>query len=78
MSASCRFPPPWSVQEQDGCFVVADRNGQALSYIYFKAERGQQSVATLFTRDEARHIATAVAELPELWRKASHQGRVNS
>jgi hypothetical protein len=45
---------------------------------YFKAECGQQSVATLFTQDEARHIATAVAELPELWRKASHQGRVNS
>jgi hypothetical protein len=66
MSASCRFPPPWSVQEQDGCFVVRDSRGQALSYIYFENEHGRRPVATLFTRDEARHIATAVAELPEL------------
>jgi hypothetical protein len=23
-----RFPPPWSAEEQDGCFVVRDDNGQ--------------------------------------------------
>jgi hypothetical protein len=28
-----RFPPPWSVEEQDACFVVRDANGQALAYI---------------------------------------------
>jgi len=27
-----RFPPPWSVEEQDARFVVRDHNGQALSY----------------------------------------------
>jgi hypothetical protein len=64
ISAGHRFPPPWSVEEQDGCFVVRDRGGQALSYVYFKDDRGRRSVATLFTRDEARHIAAAVAELP--------------
>ena len=69
MSAGHRFAPPWSVEEQDGCFVVRDRNGQALSYVYFKDEHGRRSVATLFTRDEARHLAAAVAKLPELWRK---------
>jgi hypothetical protein len=26
-----RFPPPWSVEEQDACFVVRDYNGQALA-----------------------------------------------
>jgi hypothetical protein len=67
MSADQRFPAPWSVEEQDGCFVVRDRYGQALSCVYFKDEQGRRSVATVFTRDEARHMAAAVAKLPELW-----------
>ena len=67
MSAGHRFAPPWSVQEQDGCFVIRDRNGQALSCVYFKDERTRQSVAPLFTRDEARHLAVAVAKLPDLF-----------
>jgi hypothetical protein len=24
-----RFPPPWSVEELEACFVVKDRGGQA-------------------------------------------------
>jgi hypothetical protein len=35
-----RFPPPWSVQQQDACFVVRDRHGQALAYIISKMNRG--------------------------------------
>jgi len=27
-----RFPPPWSVEEQDACFVVRDHAGQALAF----------------------------------------------
>jgi hypothetical protein len=69
MSASHRFAPPWCVEEQYGGFVVRDRNGQALSYVYFKDQRDRRLVGTIFTRDEARHLAAAVAKLPELWRK---------
>ena len=29
------FPPPWSVEELDSCFVVKDANGQTLAYMYF-------------------------------------------
>jgi hypothetical protein len=32
------FPPPWSVEELDSCFVVKDANGQALAYMYFEKE----------------------------------------
>jgi hypothetical protein len=33
-----RFPPPWSVEEQDACFVVIDHSGQKLAYIYFETD----------------------------------------
>jgi hypothetical protein len=60
-----RFPLPWYVEEQVGCFVVRDSNGQALSNVYFEHE----SKRNLFTRDEARHMAGNMAKLPELLRQ---------
>jgi hypothetical protein len=35
-----RFPPPWSVEELDACFVIRDQNGQQLAYVYFENEPG--------------------------------------
>jgi hypothetical protein len=35
-----RFPPPWSVEELDACFVVRDSNGQQLAYVYFEEGPG--------------------------------------
>ena len=29
-----RFPPPWTAEETDACFIVRDHNGQALAYVY--------------------------------------------
>jgi hypothetical protein len=29
-----RFPPPWSVDELEACFVVKDSAGQKLAYVY--------------------------------------------
>jgi hypothetical protein len=36
-----RFPPPWSVEELDACYIVRDHNGQQLAYIYFEDEPSQ-------------------------------------
>ena len=37
------FPPPWTVEELDACFVVIDSAGQKLAYVYFEDEPGRKS-----------------------------------
>jgi hypothetical protein len=36
---SRRSPPPWSVDEQEACFIVRDATGQALANVYFEEGR---------------------------------------
>jgi hypothetical protein len=57
------FPPPWTVENKDAYFIVRDRDGQALAYVY--AER---TGTRPLTRDEARRIAANIAKLPEVAR----------
>ena len=59
------FPPPWTVEETDACFIVRDHNEQALAYVYYEEESGRRSAAKLLTKDEARRIAVNIAKLPE-------------
>jgi hypothetical protein len=61
-----RFPPPWTVEETQPCFIVRDHTGQALAFVYFEEEPGRRAAASLLTRDEARRIAANIARLPEL------------
>jgi hypothetical protein len=37
-----RFPPPWSVEETEACFIVKDSGGQKLAYVYFEDEPGRR------------------------------------
>ena len=41
MPSARRFPPPWTVEETDACFIVRDANGQALACVYFE-DRGSR------------------------------------
>jgi hypothetical protein len=69
MSAQRRFPPPWSVEEGAACFIVRDRDKQALAYVYYENEAGRRSAASLLTRDEAFLIAVNIAKLPSVPRQ---------
>jgi hypothetical protein len=61
-----RFPPPWSVEERQTCFIVKDGNGQALAYVYFEEEPGRRAAENLMSHDEAGALAVNIAKLPEL------------
>jgi hypothetical protein len=64
MPSPRRFPPPWSVEETDACFIIRDGNRQAVAYVYCEDDPGRRSTANLLTRDEARRIAANIAKLP--------------
>ena len=41
-----RFPPPWSVEELEECFVVRDAHEQALGYFYFNDDSLRRAVTS--------------------------------
>jgi hypothetical protein len=63
-----RFPPPWSVEDIGGSFVVEAGNDRPLVFIYYSEGVGRRSLAKLLSRNAARRIAAGIARLPELLR----------
>jgi len=64
-----RFPPPWTVEDLGSCFVVKDRGGQKLAYVYYEEEpraaiSGQAAHQRRGTTDRDQHgeAAGAIAE----------------
>ena len=36
-----RFPPPWSIEDIDACFLVKGANEQKLGFFYFEQKAGE-------------------------------------
>jgi len=64
-----RFPPAWSVEETEACYIVHDANGQALAYVYFEDEPGRRAATKLMTRDRGPGEDEASVELAKLERR---------
>jgi len=60
-----RFPPPWSVEDIGGYFVVKASNNRPL-FIYCGEGVARRSLAKLLTRDAGGRIASGIAKLPNL------------
>jgi len=45
---------------------VRDANGQALAYVYSRANEAEAMQAKVLTEDEARRIAANISKLPAL------------
>jgi hypothetical protein len=68
-----RFPVPWRVDKMPGGHVVRDANGQALAYVYSRADPTEALQAKVLTVDEGRRIAANIARLPGLLRGGERQ-----
>jgi hypothetical protein len=66
-----RFPAPWTMDALDGGFKIVDSNGQTLAYVYGHADPGDAQIAKGLSLDEARRIASNIANLPTLLAKGS-------
>jgi hypothetical protein len=69
MMATRHFPPPWSIDEKPGFFVVTDSAGQVLAHIIFEDEPQRQMSMKRLSRDEAFLIAVNIAKLPRVPRR---------
>jgi hypothetical protein len=57
-------PRPGAPDKIAGGYIVRDANGQALAYVYSRADPTEAAQA--LTADEGRRIAANIARLPEL------------
>ena len=56
-----RFPPPWIAEEHDACFIVRDRAGLNLAYVYFQDDPGCRSAAKPCRKRSPRSVAGLIS-----------------
>jgi hypothetical protein len=59
-------PAPWRAEKIPDGYVVRDANGQVLAYVSSRATEADAIQAKVLTEDEARIVATSIAQLPQL------------
>jgi hypothetical protein len=65
-----RFPAPWRADKIAGGYIVRDATGQAISYVYSRANATEALQAKMLTEGEARRVSVNIARLPELLGKS--------
>jgi hypothetical protein len=65
--SSDRFPSPWRAEKVPGGYAVRDAEGKIVAHVFGQSRpiRGGPAILSL---DDAKEMAGAIAELPELWR----------
>ncbi len=63
MPAPRQLPPPWTVERTTGGYRVKDATGTLLAYVYARDDEWSAHVARVLTFDEARELATRIANL---------------
>jgi len=66
--SSRRFPPPWTVEETDACFIVKDHTGHSLAYVYLEEEPGRRIGSA---PDDARRGAADCGEHRQIGRNSA-------
>jgi hypothetical protein len=65
-----RLPSPWTAEKIAGGYVVRDGNGQALAYVYCRANEAEAMQAKVAHRRRgARRVAVNIARLPDLLKR---------
>lgn len=57
------FPPPWSVSDSGGAWIVKDAKGVPISWHYYR-EPASQALPDAMTREQAYAMAVNFARIP--------------
>jgi hypothetical protein len=70
MSETERFPPPWTVRNNEDSFWVEDAAGHRFGFVYYRDRplAGTDSSVRV-SKDAARRLATNFARLPDLLKR---------
>jgi len=63
------FPTPWTVETHTQSFIIRDARSKPVSYVYFEDSNRQIQRYSL-SREDAWHIATSIARLPDFMKRA--------
>jgi hypothetical protein len=72
-----RFPPPWSIEELEACYVVRDHDGQQLAYVYFEDERSAFPCHAVGTRLYRNNESFLLRCMSPLLAQSGHPNAVN-
>lgn len=72
-SAPRQLPPPWRINMTTSGYVIRDANGQDIAHVHWRHNEADAIRAKVLTHKEALVIATAIAQLPNLFGDKSEQ-----